>query len=143
MIHFHGGPITPTDVAIQVWTRRHAMVSFAYPQQTELAFELCQSVALDMAEAMAVACDVDGCPRTKLHGLRMMDPTVFSHVPFASVDSTNVARNTGLDTRWRGPYQPMTPQVRGLVLVDRIEGHAAANRWSGSAGIQKNLELVG
>ena len=96
-----------------------------------------------MSEALAVACDVDGVPRTKLHGLRMMDPTIFSHIPFASVDSTNVARNSGLDTKWRGPYQPLGEETRALVMVDRIEGHATAARWCGTGGIQKNLELVG
>lgn len=96
-----------------------------------------------MAEAMEAVCDDEGRPRTKLHGLRMMDPTIFSHIPFASVDSTNVARNVSLNTRWNGSYQPMTESVRGLVLVDRIESHACAQRWSGTGGIQKNLELVG
>lgn len=96
-----------------------------------------------MSEAMEVACDKDGLPKAKLHGLRMMDPTVFSHIPFSSVDSTMVARNTGLDKAWAGPYQPLTERARGLVLVDRIEYHASANRWAGSCGIQKNLELVG
>src|SRR6185295_12566351 len=41
-----------------------------------------------MGEAMAVVCDERGRPRVKLHGLRMLNPTVFSHVPLSSADST-------------------------------------------------------
>jgi len=47
------------------------------------------------------------------------------------------------DTKWSGRYQPLTVETRALVMADRIEHHATAARWSGSAGIQKNLELVG
>lgn len=96
-----------------------------------------------MAEAMDVVCDEHGRPTTRLHGLRMLSPTIFSHVPLASADSTNVAINAGLDSAWRGPYQPMTKAARALVLADRVEHHAAAARWCSTAGTQKNLELVG
>src|SRR5437870_577578 len=47
MIHYHGGPITPTSAAITTWQRRHAMVSFAYPDQIAVAAEMAQSFALD------------------------------------------------------------------------------------------------
>jgi hypothetical protein len=47
VIHYHGGPITPQTAAIALWTRRHAMVSFARPDQMALAAEICQSFALD------------------------------------------------------------------------------------------------
>jgi hypothetical protein len=231
VIHYHGGPITPQTAAIALWTRRHAMVSFARPDQMALAAEICQSFALDngafslwragegvvdvvafadwvrqwerhpgydfalipdaidgdeavndgliarwhaqrvragvpvwhlherlerldwlvrctesrvyplvalgssgafakigtdawwgrIAEAMTVACDDEGRPRCRLHGLRMLAPTVFAHLPLASADSCNVARNVGLDKRWRGPYEPVTPSQRALVLAERIE----------------------
>ena len=96
-----------------------------------------------MSEAMEYACDGDGRPFAKLHGLRQMDPTVFSHIPYASVDSTVVARNINLDTRWTGSYQPLTERTRAIVLRERVEHHASAARWTGSSGVQKNLELVG
>lgn len=273
MIHFHGGPVTPTDAAIALWTRRHAMVSFERPDQVELAFEICQTVRLDngafakwqqwlkeraaagmdhdpnwepskrlidipalaawvrewerhpaydgcmipddiegdeaandklialwlqqhprptggipvwhlheslerlrylvqctrggvypcvalgssgkwsqpgtvewwnrMDEAMQVVCDEKGRPLCKLHGLRMLSPTIFSHLPLAAADSCNVARNIGLDTRWTGAYAPLTPLQRALVLAERIESHAAATRWSRRHGVQQNLELIG
>ena len=256
MIHYHGGPITPIDAAARFWATRHAMISFAYPDQLALAAEVCQSFALDngaftfwkqgtsgydlkgyatwcdewvqhpgfdwalipdvidgsekdndnllaeflgaewmsrepyrrenyvpvwhmheslerlgklargwprvaigssgewpdpgsprwwirMAEAMEVACDKDGRPLTKLHGLRMLDPTVFSHLPLSSADSTNVARNMGIDKAWTGPYVPTSPMVRATVLASRVEAHASAARWSTSHGVQQNLELLG
>jgi hypothetical protein len=97
-----------------------------------------------MSEVMAAVCDADGLPRVKLHGLRMLDPVVFSHIPLSSADSCNVARNLGYDCRWDGPYTPRSKAVRALVLIDRIEHHASASRWNPlSAGVQQNLELFG
>lgn len=98
-----------------------------------------------MAEAMEAACDEDGAPRVKLHGLRMLDPTIFSHFPFASADSTNVARNIGIDERWeRGPYPVRSRRVRAEILCTRIEEHASATRWvHHDAGVQRNFNLIG
>lgn len=243
MIHYHGGPITPTNAAREIWTARHAMVSFANPQQIALAAEVCQSFAIDngaftiwragngeidldeyaafvlewcrhpgfdwylmpdviggterdnermmnrwcaaakragkiwglgvpvwhlhesldrlryfvgayrrvaigssgeysdpgrsewwdrISEAMAVACDDEGRPKCKLHGLRMLNPTVFSHIPLASADSCGIARNMGLDVKWRNGYLcGLSPWVRALVLADRYERHASAAEWAG------------
>lgn len=253
MIHYHGGPVTPVDAAVSLWTRRHALVSFAWPSQLPLAAEVSQSFVLDngafslwqkgggvvdvvayaewvsayerhpafdfaiipdqidgdeaandrliarwfnqrvdrgvpvwhmhedldrlrylitcvqsrvfpclalgssgayakvgdaawwgrMQEVMEVACDDVGRPLCRLHGLRMLSPTIFSHVPLASADSCNVARNIGLDQRWRGAYAPVTPKQRALVLAERIEHHVAAVRWSRRHGVQQNFELIG
>ena len=247
MIHYHGGPITPKAVAVEAWTRGHAMVSFAYPAQATLAAEVCQSFAFDnsaftlwgrgervdvaaylrwvnhwrhhpgfdwclipdvidgsependqlicdwplcpavsvpvwhlhesldklrwlakdwprvalgssgdycdpgtqrwwgrMAEAMEAVCDKYGRPQTKLHGLRMLDPTIFAHLPLSSADSTNVAQNHGKEVKWKGTYAPLDEPTRALVLARRIESHASAARWNReTCGIQKNLELVG
>lgn len=96
-----------------------------------------------MAEAMELLCDSRGMPLVKIHGLRMLDPVLFAHIPFASADSCNVARNVGLDSRWGGPYAPTSKWVRALVLMDRIESHASAARWCGSNGVQQNMELAG
>ena len=97
-----------------------------------------------MAQAMRVATDADGMPLAKLHGLRMLDPVVFAHVPLASADSCNVARNIGIDAKWNGPYAPASRAMRALIMMDRIEGHASARRWcAGSSGVQQNMELLG
>lgn len=95
------------------------------------------------AELMPILCDAEGMPKVRIHGLRMLDPVIFSHIPFSSVDSCNVARNVGIDQAWNGPYAPRSRAMRALILMDRIEGHASAARWSVSAGVQHNMELVG
>jgi hypothetical protein len=82
-----------------------------------------------MALAMDVAC-CGGKPITRLHGLRMLDPEVFSRFPFSSADSTNVARNIGIDCRWQGSYLPVNKAARGVVIADRIEAQQSAPRWS-------------
>ena len=97
-----------------------------------------------MSEAMAVLCDDMGRPKVKIHGLRMLDPGVFSKLPFASADSCNVARNVGLDSRWRGAYSPDSRAVRALILMDRIERHASSAYWNAeSIGAYQNMELFG
>jgi hypothetical protein len=95
-----------------------------------------------MAEVMRVVCDGDGMPRVKLHGLRMLDPDCFSRIPLASADSCNVARNIGIDKAWTGPYVPTSKWARAMVMIDRIESHASARRWSGETSF-RNWELFG
>jgi hypothetical protein len=82
-----------------------------------------------MGIAMAHCCDSKGRPFTKLHGLRMLDPRVFRKFPFASADSTNAARNIGLDSRWEGPYAPPSKSGRGIVLAERIEAYQSATSY--------------
>lgn len=84
-----------------------------------------------LAEALPVVCDAEGRPLVKLHGLRMLDADIFTKIPFASADSTNVARNIGIDAAWSGAYQPPSKAVRALVLASRIEAHQSAERWVG------------
>jgi hypothetical protein len=84
-----------------------------------------------MSEAMRVACDDEGWPRARLHGLRMLDQAVFTRFPFSSVDSTNIGRNIGLDCRWEsGAYQPRTKEGRAIVMRERIESFNAPARWN-------------
>jgi hypothetical protein len=89
--------------------------------------------------AMDFVCDEDGRPPCKLHGLRMLNPTVFSQLPLASADSTNVAQNHG---RERKRYA-LTSAMGALAIVDRIESHAAAPRWTRTYGTEMNFDLVG
>ncbi len=97
-----------------------------------------------MAQALDVMTDEAGMPRVKIHGLRMLDSVVFAHVPFSSADSTNVARNIGIDSRWSGPYVPATDHQRALVMIDRIESHASARSWNRkTAGVGWNTDLLG
>jgi hypothetical protein len=232
VIHYHGTPITPLTAAAKVLRGKHAFISFARPEQLDVALEVCQSFAVDcgafsawrsgaevswpkyydwvkgllrvpnfdwaiipdvidgneadndalaaewphgsvgvpvwhmhesldrltrlatdwprvalgssgdysrvgsrewwdrITKAMHAICDGDGLPAAKLHGLRMLNPEVFSRLPFASADSCNVARNIGIDSKWNGGYAPPTKEWRAVVLSERIEQFNAAQRWS-------------
>lgn len=81
-----------------------------------------------MSEAMDVLCP-SGRPLVKIHGLRMLDPFIFTKFPFSSADSTNVARNSKYDKAWTGSYQPANHAGRGVVIADRVEAFNSAPRW--------------
>lgn len=74
-----------------------------------------------MDEAMRVICDSDGRPRTKIHGLRMLAPSIVERFPFASADSTNVVQNANLMSRF-GMYQCPTRSQRAEAIANCIEG---------------------
>ncbi|EBF8503662.1 hypothetical protein FGZ68_04200 [Salmonella enterica subsp. enterica] len=67
--------------------------------------------------------DAHSQPVTKLHGLRMLNPLIFTKLPLASADSTNVARNIGIDKAWSGAYAPASKETRAALMVERIESH--------------------
>jgi hypothetical protein len=81
-----------------------------------------------MNEAMDAVCDDHGRPICRLHGLRMLDPAIFSRLPFSSADSTNAAVNGGSISRF-GMYVPPTAGQRASVIADRIETHNSAPIW--------------
>lgn len=84
-------------------------------------------------QAMTVVCDSFGRPKIKLHGLRMLNPKIFTKLPFASADSTNIGRNIGIDQNWKnGNYLPPTKEVRAQVMRSRIESHNAPAVYLGS-----------
>lgn len=83
---------------------------------------------LRMSDAMRAICDRHGRPVTKLHGLRMLNPTVFSALPLSSADSTNAAVNSGSLNRF-GMYLPPSASVRAAVIADRIEAFQSAPVW--------------
>ena len=83
-----------------------------------------------IGKAMRVLCDDRGRPSCKLHGLRMLDPGIFSKLPFASADSTNIGRNVGMDNKWKhGSYPPPTKEARAQVMRSRIEAFNAPSVW--------------
>lgn len=82
-----------------------------------------------MNQAMRVVCDSRGMPVCKLHGLRMLNPEIFTSYPLASADSTNIAQNIGIDSAWRGTYTPNSKDVRALVMRNRIESQQSALAW--------------
>ena len=78
---------------------------------------------------MNAVTDKQGLPITKLHGLRMLNPDVFSRLPLSSADSTNIAQNIGIDSAWRGTYLPPSKDVRALVMREKIEANQSAKYW--------------
>lgn len=65
-------------------------------------------------------CDEFGRPRTKIHGLRMMDFRIVAKYPFRSADSTTVAQGMSV-TALFGHYPPPSPWQRAVVIASRIE----------------------
>lgn len=234
MIHYHGLPITPGSAAVSAVGVGHAFVSYAHPDQLNIAAEVCQSFAIDngafsawkkgtpitdwrpyyawaeecklcpscdfavipdvidgdeaandyllydwplpkwfgapvwhmhestkrleklasnfprvcigssgkfstigtpewwlqMGKAMRVLCNDKGQPMVKIHGLRMLNPEVFTKFPFSSADSTNIGRNIGIDSTWKGNYMPPNKDVRAAVMRSRIEAHNAPTAWN-------------
>jgi hypothetical protein len=93
-----------------------------------------------MDEAMKVICDGDGVPKTKIHGLRMLDVEVFTCFPFSSADSTNIGRNVGIDSRWRsGAYLPIGKDARARVMRQRIEHFQSPGRYEFDKAKQGDL----
>lgn len=82
-----------------------------------------------MAGALNALCDNLGRPPCKLHGLRMLDPQIFSRLPLASADSTNATVNSGSLGRF-GMYLPPTTAQRAAVIAERIEAHNSASAWN-------------
>ena len=90
-----------------------------------------------MGEAMDCICDSDGRPPCKLHGLRMLSPEVFRHLPLSSADSVNAARNNGAKVKY-GMFMPPTAAQRSTIIADRAESFNSAPCWR---GIPKQEEL--
>lgn len=85
-----------------------------------------------IGDAMRTACDAQGRPRVRLHGLRMLDPDIFTRLPLSSADSTNAAVNSGSVTRF-GSYVPPTPAQRADVVASRIEACQSSAVWIGTS----------
>jgi len=93
-----------------------------------------------MGQAMRVICDDLGRPCCKIHGLRMLDPAIFTKFPFSSADSTSIARGIGIDSKWKhGNYLPPTKEMRAQVMRSRIEAHNAPSVWKFFQVEQENL----
>ncbi len=80
-----------------------------------------------ISDAMEVICDKEGRPKCKLHGLRMLDPEIFKHMPLSSADSCNAAINSGAKDRL---YRPPTRAQCANVIAARIAVHNSAGLWS-------------
>jgi len=96
-----------------------------------------------LKDALRHIVDKNGFPICKLHGLRMLNQQIFRYVPLSSADSTNVARNIGIDKAWSGAYSPKSKETRASILVERIESVNSASCLSleshSSSGMQLGL----
>jgi hypothetical protein len=82
-------------------------------------------------EALCAICDNGGRPRVKLHGLRMLDPEVFSRMPLSSADSCNAGRNcSAVATRCNVPVD-----VGAEIIIRRVEAHSSSPTWRGGAAV--------
>lgn len=81
-------------------------------------------------EVMKTVCDEDGKPRCKLHGLRMLNPSIFRHLPLSSADSTNAVRNCRDGIAWSGAYKPPHGWLRATVIAERVEVFTSATRYT-------------
>lgn len=81
-----------------------------------------------MSFVMDQLCDDKGRPPCRLHGLRMLNPAVFSKLPLTSADSTNAGMNCGAKERF-GMYCPPTSGQRAAVIAARIEAINSSPLW--------------
>lgn len=72
-----------------------------------------------LKEVLPHILDDNGHPITKLHGLRMLNPLITQEIPLSSGDSSNVARNIGIDRDWKNG--PRTKESRALIILERLE----------------------
>jgi len=84
-----------------------------------------------MALVMDAVTDREGRPLCKLHGLRMMNPSIFKKYPFRSVDSTNCAQNA--TRNGKRIDQHLTSGQGAIITAWRIEAHQSPPVWDGGS----------
>jgi hypothetical protein len=137
----------PFSVSVPVWHMHESLerlqyMAVAWPRVAIGSSGEYATVGTDgwwhrMAEVMDAVCDEDGRPKCKLHGLRMLNPEVFTRLPLASADSTNVARNHARESR---RYQ-LTDGMGAIVITGRVEANQSAATWTRPA-TQMALEVA-
>lgn len=93
-----------------------------------------------ISDAMSAICDQEGRPVCRLHGLRMLNPEIFTRLPLSSADSANASVNSGSISRF-GQYPAPSKAVRAAVIADRIEAYNSSPVWSASH--QLELDICG
>ena len=98
-----------------------------------------------MAQVMDKVCDSAGRPVCKLHGLRMLNPDIFRHIPLASADSTNAVMWSFMPKDKFGIFAPRRESQRANVVADRVEAWNSASVWNPSKEItiQQEIQLCG
>jgi len=110
MIPYHGTPLGGRNQEKPAFLRgRHALVPFSEPRDIEIVAECCQSFCL----------------------------TVFHRFPFASVDSTNVAQNSGREANRHRTSEHIAREI----IAERIESHNSASQYV-ARDQQRTIEFV-
>ncbi len=81
-----------------------------------------------MVVIMNAICDSNGQPQFRLHGLRMLNPLIFTRLPLTSADSINAVRRSHSLERF-GSYVPRSAWQRAVIVADRIESFQSAACW--------------
>lgn len=124
-----GAPVWHTNESIERLVRlAHAFPRVCIGSSGEYDVNRKAAYLARVRKALRAICNAEGQPITKIHLLRGLNPEIFTQLPVASADSTNVGRNIGIDSRWKGTYQPKSKIVRTRILVDRIEFFNSACR---------------
>lgn len=79
-----------------------------------------------IGQMMEAVTDEAGRPICQLHGLRMLDPKVFTVLPLSSADSANAARNSSHAHRFAAGT---TRGQRACLIADRLETYQPASSW--------------
>jgi len=80
-----------------------------------------------MNELKQAFCGDEDQPRCKLHGLRMLNPAIFSNLPLHSADSTNAAQNGARNGALIDPK--LTSGQGAIITAMRIENHQSSATW--------------
>lgn len=82
----------------------------------------------NMADFMDEVTDERGVLPCKIHGLRMLDPKIFSYIPLHSGDSTNAGVNGHIPMK-KGIYKAVTRWQGNERVAQRIESWQSAPFW--------------
>ena len=101
------------------------------------------SVTFDewMTECMKVLCRPNGTPRVRIHGLRMLNHKIFTKYPLYSADSSVVGQNCADPGKFTGSFAPVSTEVRGAVMLDRLDSYQSP--WSFKPAPVEQLPLFG
>lgn len=80
-----------------------------------------------------------GVPRVKVHGLRMLNPEIFTRYPFSSADSSYLGQTCADESKFTGSLRPISTEVRAAVLIDRVEAYQAPWRYAPPKELQLDL----
>jgi hypothetical protein len=91
--------------------------------------------------AMGSIVDDKGRPPCRLHGLRMLNPKIFTKIPLSSADSSYAARQVNLNQDRFGTYLPPKGFQRADIVASRSEFFNSASVFGAEEDEQYSLDL--